>query len=90
MPRDRTARPAVLGFPVRRPASSRASLRSSSALRRRLVVGVLVLLALALITASFRASESGPLHDAQAAASTALRPFQVVTFGFSWQGSNQQ
>jgi rod shape-determining protein MreC len=42
------------------------------------VVGVLVLLALALITASFRESESGPLHDAQAAASTALRPFQVA------------
>ena len=78
MPRDRTAKPAVLGFPVRRPATSRASLRSSSALRRRLVVGVLVLLALALITASFRESEGGPLHDAQAAASTALRPFQVA------------
>jgi rod shape-determining protein MreC len=42
------------------------------------VVGVLVLLALALITASFRESESGPLHDAQGAASTALRPFQVA------------
>jgi rod shape-determining protein MreC len=42
------------------------------------VVGVLVLLALALITASFRESESGPLHDAQAAASSALRPFQVA------------
>jgi rod shape-determining protein MreC len=42
------------------------------------VVGVLVLLALALITVSFRESESGPLHDAQGAASTALRPFQVA------------
>ena len=42
------------------------------------MVGVLVLLALALITASFRESESGPLHDAQGAASTALRPFQVA------------
>lgn len=68
----------MLGFPVRRTASSRASLRSSSALKRRLVVGVLVLLALALITLSFRESESGPLHDAQATASTALRPFQVA------------
>lgn len=41
------------------------------------MVGVLALLALALITVSFRESESGPLHDAQEAASTALHPFQV-------------
>jgi rod shape-determining protein MreC len=78
VPRNRTARPAVLGFPVRRPATTRASLRSSSALRRRLVVGVLALLALALITVSFRESESGPLQSAEEAASTVLRPFQVA------------
>jgi rod shape-determining protein MreC len=42
------------------------------------VVGVLALLALTLITISFRESESGPLHSAQNAASTALHPFQVA------------
>ena len=41
-------------------------------------MGLLALLALALITVSFRESESGPLHDAQEAASTALHPFQVA------------
>jgi rod shape-determining protein MreC len=68
----------VLGFPVRRPGTNRASLRSSSALRRRLVVGVLTLLALALITLSFGESEDGPMHSVEEAASTVIRPFQVA------------
>jgi rod shape-determining protein MreC len=42
------------------------------------VVGLLALLALALITVSFRESESGPLHEAQEAAATVLHPFQVA------------
>lgn len=78
MPRNRTARPAVLGFPVRRPATSRASLRSSSALKRRIVVGVLALLALALITLSFRESQDGPMHSVEQTASAVVRPFQVA------------
>jgi rod shape-determining protein MreC len=78
VPRNRIARPAVLGFPVRRPGTTRASLRSSSALRRRLVVGVLTLLALALITLSFGESEDGPMHSVEEAASTVVRPFQVA------------
>ena len=41
-------------------------------------MGILALLALMLITVSFRESESGPLHEAQEAASTALHPFQVT------------
>jgi rod shape-determining protein MreC len=47
-------------------------------LRRRLVVGGLVVLALALITASFRQSDEGPLASAQRAAATALRPFEIA------------
>jgi len=42
--------------------------------RRRLVVGVLVALSLALVTASFRGGVTGP----QAAAAELLRPFQVA------------
>ena len=68
----------MLGFPVRRPAPSQFPSRSSSAVRRRAVVGVLALAALALITISFREPDSGPLHSAQNAASTALHPFQVA------------
>lgn len=67
----------MLGFPVRRPASN-ASLRNSSALRRRIVVGVLAVLALALITVSFRSSDDGPVNGAHDAAATVLHPFQVA------------
>jgi len=42
------------------------------------VLGLLVVLALALVTASFRESEDGPLHSAQAAAASALQPLQVA------------
>jgi hypothetical protein len=72
VPRNRTARSAVLGLPVRRPAPRSLSSRSTSALRRRIVLGILVLLALALITVSFRESSDGPLHDAQGAVASAL------------------
>ena len=77
VPRNRTARSAVLGLPVRRPAPRSHSSRSTSALRRRIVLGALVLLALALITASFRESSDGPLHDAQGAVAGALQPLEV-------------
>ena len=78
MPRNRTARPAVLGASVRRPAAGQFPSRSSSAVRRRLVVGVLVVLAIALITVSFREGDTGPLARAQDAGATILRPFQVA------------
>jgi rod shape-determining protein MreC len=42
------------------------------------VVVVLVLVALTLITISFRSPTSGALHSVQGAGSTALRPFQVA------------
>jgi rod shape-determining protein MreC len=46
-------------------------------LRRRLIVGVLVVLALVLISLSFRSGEDGPLTGVQSAGSTVLRPFAV-------------
>jgi rod shape-determining protein MreC len=42
------------------------------------VLGLLVLLALVLITASFRESGDGPLHDAQGAVAGALQPLEVA------------
>lgn len=47
-------------------------------MRRRLVVGGLVLVALMLVTLSFREGEDGPVSSAQSAAATVLRPFQVA------------
>jgi len=45
VPRHRTARTAVLGVNVRRPVTGKSPSRTSSAFRRRLVVGGLVVLA---------------------------------------------
>lgn len=45
---------------------------------RRLVLAVLVLVALGLLTISFRSPNSGFLHDAQSYGSDALRPFQIA------------
>jgi len=42
------------------------------------VLGLLVVLSLALVTVSFRESEDGPLHSAQAAAASVLQPVQVA------------
>jgi rod shape-determining protein MreC len=41
-------------------------------------LGVLVLLALVLVTVSFRESPGGPLHRAQGAGATVLHPFQIA------------
>jgi rod shape-determining protein MreC len=76
--RNRTARSAVLGVPVRRPAPRPFTSRTTSALRRRVVLGVLVLLSLALITISFREGEEGPLHDTQGAVASVLQPLEVA------------
>jgi rod shape-determining protein MreC len=67
----------VLGVSVRRPAAGQFSSRSTTALRRRLVVGILVVLSLALITVSFRDGEDGPVAAAQDTAATVLRPFEI-------------
>jgi rod shape-determining protein MreC len=42
------------------------------------VLGLLVLLALALITVSFRERADGPLHDAQGAIASVLQPLEVA------------
>jgi rod shape-determining protein MreC len=69
---------AALGSPVRRAVAPRYSSRSSGPLRRRLVVGLLVLASLVMITVYFRESPNGSLHGFQSAGATALRPFEVA------------
>jgi len=76
--RNRTARTAVLGVSVRRPTDGKHSSRSTAVLRRRLVVGSLVLASLALLTLSFRDAENGPVASAQEGAAALLHPFQVA------------
>lgn len=78
MARNRTAKVAVLGSSVRRSAAGQYTSRGSSALRRRIVVACLVVVALALLTASFREAGNGPLHDAQGAAAAVLKPAEVA------------
>ena len=45
---------------------------------RRAVLAILVIVALAMLTISFRSPTSGVLHDAQGYGASALRPFQVA------------
>ena len=75
MPRNRTVRLAVLGSSVQRAAPSGYPSSRSSALKRRIVVGGLVLAALVLITVSFRSSA---LDGLQGDGAAALRPFEVA------------
>ena len=75
MSRQRSARSAALGLTVRRLPTTNA--RGHGPLRRRLVVGSLVLISLVLISLSFRSDDSGPLSGVESAAATALRPFAV-------------
>jgi len=77
VPRNRSVS-AVLGSSVPRPRPQPFPSRSRSALRRRGVVVGLVVLALILITISFREPTSGPLHGVQSAGATVLRPFEVA------------
>jgi len=77
VPRHRSARSAALGLTVRRVPTTKASSRGAGSLRRRLAVGVLVLVSLVLITLSFRSGEDGPVTSIQSAGSTVLRPFAV-------------
>jgi rod shape-determining protein MreC len=75
VPRNRTVRLAVLGNSVQRAASSGYPSTRSSAVKRRIVVGVLVLLSLVLITLSFR---SNVLDPVQGFGASVLRPFEVA------------
>jgi rod shape-determining protein MreC len=75
VPRNRTVRLAVLGSSVQRAASQGYPSSRSSALKRRIVVGGLVLLSLVLITVSFR---STALDGAQGTGAAILQPFEVA------------
>jgi rod shape-determining protein MreC len=61
--------------PRSRPAGY--SSRSATAVKRRIVAAVLVLVSLALITIYFREPAGGGLHGVQSAGATVLRPFEV-------------
>jgi rod shape-determining protein MreC len=75
VPRNRTVRLAVLGSSVQRAAHTGFPSSRSSALKRRIVVGVLVLASLVLITVSFRSSA---LDGVQSTGASILRPFEVA------------
>ena len=75
MPRNRTVRFAVLGSSVQRAAPYGFPSSRSSAIKRRIIVGGLVLVSLVLITVSFRSSA---LDGVQGAGASALRPFEVA------------
>ena len=68
---------AALGSPVRRAVAPRYSSKSTGPLKRRLVVGVLILASLAMITVYFRESPNGGLHGFQSDGASVLRPFEI-------------
>ena len=68
----------MLGLSVRRPAEGKPSSRTTATLRRRLIVGGLVLVSLALVTLSFREQDDGPVTSMQESVGAVLRPFQVA------------
>jgi rod shape-determining protein MreC len=69
---------AVLGSSLQRSKPTPYPSRARAALVRRLVLAVLVLVALALLTISFRSPTAGALHDLQGYGASALRPFQIA------------
>jgi rod shape-determining protein MreC len=68
----------VLASSVQRSKPTPYPSKARSALIRRTIVVLLVLVALTLITVSFRSPTAGALHDLQGAGSSALRPFQIA------------
>ncbi len=77
MPRNRSARAAVLGS-VSRPPSAPSPSRFTPALRRRAIASALVLVSLLLLTVYFRESSGGGLHGLQGTGASILRPFEVA------------
>jgi rod shape-determining protein MreC len=77
-PPNRSARVAVLGDSLQRSRPNPYPSKSRSAMVRRAVLAILVVVALGLLTISFRSPTSGVLHDAQGYGASALRPFQVA------------
>jgi rod shape-determining protein MreC len=94
-PPSRSARAAVLASSVQRSKPTPYPSKARSALIRRAIVVGLVVVALALVTISFRSPTAGALHDVQGAGSTALRPFQIAAAriaqpfrdGYDWVAS---
>jgi rod shape-determining protein MreC len=76
--RHRTERLAVLGSAVQRAATEKYPSRTNPAIRRRVVLGLLVVLSLVLVTLYFREPKDGALHSARSAGSAALKPVQVA------------
>jgi rod shape-determining protein MreC len=77
-PPNRSARVAVLGSSLQRSKPTPYPSRARAALIRRAVLAILVIVALALLTISFRSPTSGALHDAQSYGASALRPFEIA------------
>jgi rod shape-determining protein MreC len=77
-PPSRSARAALLASSVQRSKPSPYPSKARSTFVRRAVVVGLVLVALTLLTISFRSPTAGALHDLQGVGSTVLRPFQVA------------
>jgi rod shape-determining protein MreC len=69
---------AALGSPVRRAVAPRYSSKTTGPLKRRLVVGVLILASLAMITVYFKESADGGLHGFQSTGASVLRPFEIA------------
>ena len=69
---------AVLGSSLQRSKPQPYPSRQRTAMVRRAVLAVLVLVSLAALTISFRSPTSGVLHDAQSYGADALRPFQIA------------
>jgi rod shape-determining protein MreC len=68
---------AAIGSSAQR-SSSTHSARAHAVVRRRLVVGILSVLSLALVTVYFRESDGGFLHGLQSTGASVLRPFEVA------------
>jgi rod shape-determining protein MreC len=68
---------AAIGSSAQR-STSTPSARGNAVVRRRLVVGVLCVLSLALVTVYFRESDGGFLHGLQSTGASVLRPFEVA------------
>ena len=83
MSRQRSARSAALGLTVRRIPTTIPS-RNAGSLRRRLVVGILILASLVLISLSFRSDDTGPVSGVQSADRERAQPFRDV---YAWGDS---
>ena len=68
---------AAIGSTTQRSGSSTQISRASATVRRRVVVGVLTVLSLALVTVYFREADGGALHGVQSTGASVLRPFEV-------------